>query len=160
MLAAQQTNGVVQALDRALNTGTHHVAKDWFDGWSAFKGQWHDFYQNFSGIGHVTLKWLTSDLQSQLASYQQQVASWVEQAKKYNVKTPGANTPNSEKGASNTLMWVGIGVVALVGLGIAAKLVHTVLLGGAELGEAEMMAMSIADAERDKRNARRLVSIT
>ncbi len=58
------------------------------------------------------------------------------------------------------LIWTAVGAVGLGILFVTAKLVHTAVLGGAALEEAEMTAMALADAAKRKRSNRRVVSIS
>lgn len=56
---------------------------------------------------------------------------------------------------------IGIGLAVVVGLIVVGKLVHSIMLGeGSALGRAEAMAMAIADAQRRKRHARSVLSVS
>jgi hypothetical protein len=73
---------------------------------------------------------------------------------------PSWAQPSTGKGRDLALK-IGIGVAVLIGLFVAGKLVHTIILGqSSALGEAEMMAMAIADAQRRKRHSRTVLSVS
>lgn len=154
--AAQQTDAFVEH----LNTGiaSSRAPKAFRDAWNQFYGGWKAWYAD--AANHTLRKWLTSDIQSQLVSYQQQAGSWAEQAKKYHVATAGPGPEAPTGGAQKVMMWIGISVVGLVVLGVVAKLVHTIMLGNAALAEAETTALALAEAKRRKRHDRSAFSIT
>jgi hypothetical protein len=153
---AEQTNAYIEALNAGISRSG--APKTFRDGWNQFYGGWKAWYADASQ--HTLRKWLTSDVQSQLVSYQQQAGEWAQQAAKYRVKAPGPGPEAATGGAQKVMMWIGIGVVGLVVLGVVAKLVHTVMLGNVALGEAEAAALAIADAKRRKKHDRSTFSIT
>jgi hypothetical protein len=68
--------------------------------------------------------------------------------------------PSSGKGRDLALK-IGIGVAVLVGLFVAGKLVHTIILGrSTALGAAEDAVMALANAQRRKRHARSVLSVS
>jgi hypothetical protein len=70
-----------------------------------------------------------------------------------------AGFPKIPRSATKVMVYVGIGVAAVVGLVIAGKLIRSIMLGAAELTEAENEAMAIADAAHRKRSSRSVLSI-
>lgn len=67
--------------------------------------------------------------------------------------------PKLPRATGKVIAYVAIGVAGIVGLVIAGKLIRTMVLGAAELGEAETTAMAIADAAHRKRSSRSVLSI-
>ena len=66
-------------------------------------------------------------------------------------------------GAGALPKWVKIvvgGVVVVVAVGVVARLVRTIMLGRAQLGEAEEAAIAIAEAQRRKRRTKSVLSIS
>lgn len=56
---------------------------------------------------------------------------------------------------------IGVGVAVVIGLVVVGKLIHSISLGrSSALGEAEAIAVAIADAQRRKRHARSVYSVT
>lgn len=158
--AAQQTDRFIAGLNDALQN-VKKVPLAWYQGWQKFFTEWQRFYaNNFSGIVSTTAHWLTSDLQSQLVNYQQQAGVWAKQAAKYKASAPGPGPEEPASDTKKTLMYVGLAVVGLGTLFLVAKLVHTAVLGGAALEEAEQTAVALADAQRRKKSNRRVVTIS
>lgn len=167
--AAQQTDVFISSIQSSLQNAKR-VPVAWLNGWRAFYVNWTKFYAtNFSGLLATTGKWLTSDLQSQLVSYQQQAGTWADQAAKYKVTVPGPHPQQDEDSSKTkkTLMYVGVGVIGLVVLGVAAKLLHTVITGhlsgassDAALAEAEEQALAIVDKKRAKKSAKRILTVS
>lgn len=165
MNAAKQTDDYVTAMQQAVDGVKSWVGKGAPSGsgaaFRAFYTNWKNFYaNNFSSRFTQLVHEATSDLQSSLVNYQNQAADWGKKLKKWKVEVAATPTPSAPGGASNVLMYVGIGAVALVGLFIIGKLVHTVALGGAALEEAENEAMRLADEKKRKRQDRTAFSIT
>lgn len=160
-LAAQQTDAVVTALDSGV-AASKRVVKSVRDEWATFAAQWKQFFDsNLGPNASTTLHWLTSNLQGQLVNFQQQVATWASKLAKYGVRTTGATPAEAPGGSRSVFVWIGIGVVALAGLFILGKLVHTVVLGGSNaLTAAEDEAMRISDRARAKRHSRSAYSIS
>jgi hypothetical protein len=166
--AGQQTNDafmqMFNAVDANRSSANPTVPKSVRDQFVPFAIGWNQFFQqNFSNIALVTARWLTSDLQTHLVSYQQQIAAWGEKLKKYIGADAGSAAslkPGSQGGAKNVMMWIGIGAVTLVGLFMIGKLVHTVAFGDARLEEAEDEAMRLLEEKKRKRHDRTAFSIT
>jgi hypothetical protein len=72
---------------------------------------------------------------------------------------PSWAQPNPK--ARDLALKIGIGVAVLVGLIVAGKLVHTIVLGrSTALGEAEAAVMALANAQRRKHHARSVISVS
>ncbi len=63
-------------------------------------------------------------------------------------------------GIPRPVIYAGLAVGGILALFLAAKLVHTVMLGRAQLAEAEEEAIQIADSSRRKKAARKVASIS
>lgn len=68
--------------------------------------------------------------------------------------------PKVPRSAVKIAIYAGIAVGGLVAVFIAAKLVHKIVLGRAELAEAEEQAIQIADASRRKKASRKVATIS
>lgn len=166
--AGQQTNAAFMQMFNAVdaNRSSAHptVPKSVRDQFVPFAIGWNTFFQqNLSNIAIVTARFFTTDLQSHIVSYQQQIAAWGEKLKKYIGADAGSAAslkPGTQGTAKNVMMWVGIGAVALVGIFLIGKLAHTVAFGDARLTEAEDEAMRLADEKRRKKSDRSAFSIT
>jgi len=153
--AGQQTNDFINGMSAAVAAVTSWKGKNVPAGtgasFDAFRKEWAEFYgNNLSSRPQLLAHAFTSNLSNNLRNYQEQAATWAKNLKKWGVAVPGIAPAMA--GGSNVFMWIGVGAVALVGLFVLGKFLHTVALGNAELTEAEDEAMKIADEKaRQKR---------
>ncbi len=120
--AAVQANLAVSNVDRAVSAaGTGSSApQSWIDSWDAFKLVWSTWFgNNFQGK-NVTAEWLTSDIEGQLESYQQQISSFANQAASYGISIPGG-VPTVP--TSNPLSLLPNGGTVLGALGLVALII-------------------------------------
>jgi hypothetical protein len=100
LTAANQVNDQVNAINNAID-GNTSIPQAWWDGFAQFRANWLAFFSSkFAGHGlqtgssgsdwSTTGSWLTSDLASQLQSYEAQTASWAQQAQNYGAPIAGA----------------------------------------------------------------------
>ncbi len=125
----------------------------------AFCNEWVAFYQNHTGW--FDRLWF-SNLEK-ITDYRKRAATWRAKLGKVGLKSNSPEDAVRDPGiTSNTIpwKWIVLGAIGVTGAVMVVHLARTALLGAAELGEAEMMAMSIADAAKAKRAAKRLVTIT
>jgi hypothetical protein len=162
--AAQQTDQFIANIQAGL-ANAKKVPVAWLKAWTQFYAGWQRFYaSNFSSVLKTTAKWATSDLQTQLVSYQQQAGAWAEQADKIRgVSIPGSRPQKEAGDAKKVLMWVGIGVVGIAVLAVAAKLLHSVVTGrlgcSDALIDAEDAALAIVAAKKRKKSSKSVYSI-
>jgi hypothetical protein len=164
--AGRQTNDAFMQMFNAVNANRSSahptIPKSVRDEFVPFAIGWNNFWQTNLASTAIVFKFFTTDLQQHLVDYQQQIAAWGTKLKKYigaDADSAASVKPGSG-GAKNTMMWVGIAAVSLVGLFIIGKLVHTVAFGGAELEDAEDEALKIAEAKKRKKHDRHVLSIT
>jgi hypothetical protein len=155
--AVHQTDGYMQMLDTGIHAAKR-APKAFVEAWAQFYGGWRTWSADVAE--NTWTKWAFSDVQSQLVSYQQQAGTWAAQARKYGVTIAGPAPEAPTGGATKVMMWIGIGTVGLVVLSVAAKFLHTILTGSVALAEAEETAMSIADSQRRKRHARKVITVS
>lgn len=159
----EQVNRLVDSLGVDVNANAGKLPARITNGFVQFWNEWKAFYKDRSGF----LARHERSTYEKTLEYRAQATSWQAQLKKagaqltaLSLQKGGQSGDGETDRTTKILKWIGIGTAVVFGLGLAAKLVHTVMLGAAELGEAETTAMAIADAARNKRNARKLITIT
>lgn len=90
--AGDAVDALINNIDNAID-GNEEVPQAQWDGFQVFLGDWKHFYSsNFGSLLTVTGSWLTTDLQAQLVSFQEQAAIWGHQMEKYGAEIPGGVT--------------------------------------------------------------------
>lgn len=132
LTAANQVNDQVNAINDAIN-GNTSIPQAWWDGFTQFRSQWLAFFSSkFAGQGFqtgnsgsdwsTTGSWLTSDLASQLQSFEAQTASWAQQAAGYGAPIAGAIIqPPPDSSPNDLLAGISTTVILLIILVLVVK---------------------------------------
>jgi len=162
----EQVNNLVDSLGVDVNANSGKLPKRVVAGFSQFWNEWKAFYKANNGF----LARHERGTYEKTLEYRAQAANWQKQIIKGGVQTtalpplhtsqPGEDNQGKDDKVTKILKYVGIGTLVLFGLGLAAKLVHTVMLGRAQLAEAEEEAIQIADSSKRKKAARKVATIS
>lgn len=156
--AMNEVDRLVDSLGTAVNAQVAKLPKTIVMQFSAFWNEWKAFYRDNSGLW--SRFW--EGTYEQTLGYQTRAVEWQKRlAKAGATVTPDA--PASDKPPTTpgqVLMYVGLGVAALVGLVLVTRLVSGVGLGNSALAEAEDAAVAIAESRRRKARSRRVLSIS
>jgi hypothetical protein len=163
---------LVDGLGVAVNSARKKLGKSLVSQVEAFWNEWKAFYGRNKGLGAR----LWGGVYEQTIAYRDRAMQWQARLQKAGADvTPDQIAPPPDPN-HQVLVYIGIGVVALIGLSIAAKLIHTIVLGNSELGqtgrsrrgrarerrwtlaEAEDAAISLMDAKRRRRKRSRRAS--
>lgn len=155
---ADTTNAIISQMyqDAVASPKIPQATRNAFYG---FCNEWVAFYQNHTGW--FDRLWF-SNLEK-ITDYRKRAGVWRAKLGKVGLKSNAPEDAVTAPGISSNAIpwkWIVLGAIGVTGAVMVIHLARTALLGAAELGEAELMAMSIADAVKAKRNARRLVTIT
>jgi len=123
----ETVNRLVDSLGVTVNASPK-LSKSLVRQFSDFWNEWKAFYANNQSL---TARFFEGSYDQTLA-YRDRAMQWQARLKKAGADvTPDQIVPPSS--GSKTLTYIGIGAVVLVGLFIAGKLVHTIMLGDGEL---------------------------
>jgi hypothetical protein len=131
LTAANQVNDQVNAINDAIN-GNTSIPQAWWDGFTTFRSSWLAFFSStFAGQGFQSSSgsdwatrgsWLTSDVASQLQSFETQTASWAQQAASYGAPIAGAIIqPPPDSSPNDLLAGISTTVILLIILVLVVK---------------------------------------
>ncbi len=124
--AADAVDAQISNIDNAID-GNEDIPQAQWDGWQVFLSHWKGFYSdNFHSIFSVTESWLTTDLQAQLVSFQEQAATWGHQMESFGVTVPGGVADPADNSLPK-LPDIGISWVLIIALVAAIIIVPRVL---------------------------------
>jgi hypothetical protein len=142
---------LVDGLGVAVNQQRAKLGKTVVKQFEAFWNEWKAFYVRNKGLGAR----LWGGTWEQTIGYRDRATQWQERLGKAGAEvTPDRITPPDDGSTTKILKYIGIGTAVLVGLFIAGKLVHTIVLGRSgigTLGAAEAAAVALMDAQRRRR---------
>lgn len=160
----QQVNTLVDSLGVDVNANAARLPRAIVSGFGQFWGEWKAFYKARSGFfaRHERSTYeKTLEYRAQAVAWQQRIAAAGKKAGVELTSLPlqkGSQDSGDQDQTTKILKYVGIGTAVLVGLFIAGKLIHTIVLGRAgvgSLGAAEAAAVALMDAQRRRRRAGR-----
>lgn len=124
--SAEAVDALINNIDNAID-GNAEVPQASWDGFQAFLSDWKRFYSgNFRSLLQVTGAWLTTDLQAQLVSFQEQAALWGHEMEKYGAEIPGGVTEPADNSLPK-LPDIGISWVLVIALIAAIVILPRVL---------------------------------
>lgn len=144
--AMNVVNRLVDSLGVSVNSQKGRLSKTLVSQFAAFWNEWKAFYNANNGL------WarLWQGTYEQVLAYQSRAAEWQQRLAKGGA-TVTPDVPTSDKPpttATDVVMYVSIGVVAVVGLVLVTRLARSVSLGRAQLADAEKEAIQIAGAKK------------
>lgn len=161
----EQVNRLVDSLGVDVNAQQAKLPATTVRGFAQFWNEWKHFYADRSG-------WLSRHERStyeKTLQYRDQADAWRKKLAKAGAdlaagQVTAGKPPQSD--GNKVLIYIGVGAIVLVGIVLAAKIVHVVALGDSEPGDeefdadaAEAEALAIIEKKRQKRHARSVLSI-